>query len=60
MSIMSRSPARCLRKMVSLTHSFVAIISDSAELIVVQPSWRDLQERGTPHRVVIWPDIEQN
>ena len=32
MSIMEISAAQCLREMVSLTHSFVAIISDSAEI----------------------------
>ena len=34
--VMSRSAARCLREMVSLTHSFVAIIYDSTELREVQ------------------------
>ena len=46
--------------MVSLTHSFLAIISDSAELREVLRYQRDFQERGPPHWGMMWPDIEKN
>ena len=60
MSVMSRSAARWRREMVSLAHSFVAMIYDSAELRDVRRCWRDFQERGPPHRVIMWPDMEWN
>ena len=58
MSVMSRSAARCLREMVSLTPSFVAIIYDSAELREVRRCQRYLQERRPSHWVMMWPYIE--
>ena len=48
-SVMSISAARWQREMVSLTHSFVAMISDSAELREVRRCWRNLQDIGPRH-----------
>ena len=57
-SIIFRSAARYLKEMVSLTHSFVAIIYDSAELREVRRCQRYLQERRPSHWVMMWPYIE--
>ena len=46
--------------MVSLTHSFLAIISDSAELREVLRCQRDFQERGPLPWGIMWPDIEKH
>ena len=60
MSVMSRSSERWRREMVSLMYLFVAMISDSTELREVRHCQRYFQERGPPHRVMMWPDMEQN
>ena len=37
---------------VSFAHSFVAMISDSAELRAVRRCWMDFQEMGPPQRTM--------
>ena len=59
-SVLSKLAAQCLREMVSLTHSFLAIIYDSSELREMLLCQRDFQERGPPHWGMMWPDIEKN
>ena len=60
MSVMYISAAWCWREMVSLTNFFVAVIYDSYELREVRCCQRDFQERGPPHQVVMWTDMEQS
>ena len=60
MSIISISADWFLRCIVSLTHSFVAIISDSEELRAVGCCPRAFREIGPPYWLMMWPYIEIN
>ena len=55
--IMSRLEAYYLREMMSLTHPFVVLISDSADIGEVRSCEIFFQQIGPPHLVIMWPDI---
>ena len=60
MSAMSILAARWRKDIVSLTHSFVSMIYNYANLREVWRCRKYFQEKGPSHRVMMWPGMEQD